>query len=493
MTRIGVLGCLMTNRMPYADATDPVQGSARQHLLCGISYPSMKVRSRRRHDWGAKYSSVAFTTLLLNMTLARAWNVLVMGGSGFRGYPTTDYLARLGHNVTQLSRGKDYWGNMKLLEAQHVTQWNCNRTLTLGDDGYSKVQESGLAACLPLVESTQRFDAVVDFSSKSADQMKQAVKLLKNRVGIYIFMSSHAVYDVSLNKTHSDPLAETDAKRPGRQVSPMDRYALKGRNPIGDAALECEEELLKQYNGGGFPFVALRLASAVGPKENTIRYWLIHLWLRANIALTFPMHLDEGLLDTPISFTYTLDIAPLVVRVISKALNETCCPTHVEGEAFNLAAEETPSQRILYNKIGEPMGLPYVETQVKPTNQSIVLYPDIFSGPVSIAKATDKIGWSPTDLGKALRSVARFYDRIMLDESKYKHERDIMYNKCKKMLGEDGPRFVHWIREYYAERRKKELYDELDDEDDIILYRPDVSTTKNAARRRRRKKKKIEL
>merc|ERR1712226_676402 len=107
-------------------------------------------------------------------------------------------------------------------------------------------------------------------------------------------------------------------------------------------------------------------------------------------------------------------------------------------------------------------------------NKSVVLYPEIVRGPVSNAKALDVLRWSPTDLAKAIRSVARFYDRVMMDEKKYKVERGIMYAKCKKMLGKDGPRFVEWIRAYYAERRKTELYDELDDEDedDILLVRP---------------------
>eukprot|EP00415_Alexandrium_ostenfeldii_P004914 UN4914 len=97
---------------------------------------------------------------------------------------------------------------------------------------------------------------------------------------------------------------------------------------------------MKQYNAGGFPFVVLRLANVLGPKENTIRYWLLHLWARAHIALTMPLHLDESLLQTPISMTYTPDVAQAVVRVIAKSRNEVCCPEHVHGEAFNLACEE---------------------------------------------------------------------------------------------------------------------------------------------------------
>merc|ERR1712046_425895 len=131
------------------------------------------------------------------------------------------------------------------------------------------------------------------------------------------------------------------------------------------------------------------------------------------------------------------------------------------------------------------MGLPYVETQEKDRNSSVVLYPEIVRGPLSITKALDVLRGTPTDLAKALRSVARFYDRVMIDEKKYKHERDLMYTKCKKMLGEDGPRFVSWIRAYYDEKRKTELYDELDDEDE-----DEIVTVRSESKRVRRKRQK---
>merc|ERR1712194_438485 len=206
-----------------------------------------------------------------------------------------------------------------------------------------------------------------------------------------------------------------------------------------------------------------------------------------------PMHVDVDLLETPISLSYTPDIAQAVHRVIAKGLGEMCCAEDVEGQAFNLACEEAPVQRSLYNYIAEPMGLNYVETTEMPHNKSIVLYPEIVRGSMSTTKALEKLRWAPTDLQKAVRSVARFYDRVMLDESKFKWERGIMYKKSKKMLGPDGPQFVSWIQAYYAERRKTELYDELDDEDEdeIVLARPPPE--KNRKRRRRAKDAKTEL
>lgn len=418
------------------------------------------------------------------LPVAQGWSILVLGGTGFRGHLTTEQLVREGHTVTVLSRGFRYWDIFARL-APHITHWRCNRTLERDYGGAYLSESSGLVNCSKLLESNATFDVAVDFSTRKVAELKQAVRLLRGKVSLYIFMSSHAVYDVSKNRTHEDAVWwEADAVRPGREISPLDRWALKEKSVRGDTDLECEEELLKQYNAGGFPYVTLRLANVFGPKENTIRYWLLHLWIKACVGLTLPLHLDTSLKEVPISLTYTPDIAQAVKLSIAKGLQELHAEApgrrSILGEAFNLACEEMPDQRVLYNYIGEPAGMPYVETIDAPPNRSIVLYPDNLRGPVSIAKAQELLRWSPTGLTKALRSVARFYERIMLEGKKHKSEIEYTYRKIQAMMGQDGPRFVEWTRARYAEKRKTELYDELDDEDedDIILARKDVSRKK---------------
>merc|ERR1711865_218719 len=251
---------------------------------------------------------------------------------------------------------------------------------------------------------------------------------------------------------------------------------------------EIEEELAKSFNSGGAPFVALRVGNVIGPKENTIRYWLLHLWVRAHLPLTMPMHLDDTMLENRISLSYTPDIAQAVQRVIARSLGEICCAEKVQGQAFNLAAEQAPTQKVLYELVAEPLHVPYIETQEVFHNHSIVLYPDVYSGAVSAEKAMDVLRWSPTDLAKAIRSVALFYDRVMIENTKYKKEKSMMFDKVKRMLGKkDGPRLTQWINDYYDERRKTDLYDEFDDEeeDDIALVRPDAEKRKTGKQRRK--------
>eukprot|EP00747_Dinoflagellata_sp_TGD_P187069 gnl/TRDRNA2_/TRDRNA2_44548_c0_seq1.p1 gnl/TRDRNA2_/TRDRNA2_44548_c0~~gnl/TRDRNA2_/TRDRNA2_44548_c0_seq1.p1 ORF type:complete len:449 (-),score=78.02 gnl/TRDRNA2_/TRDRNA2_44548_c0_seq1:69-1415(-) len=421
------------------------------------------------------------------------WNVLILGGTGFKGHPTTERLVKEGHNVTVLSRGSSYWGILDDLKGK-INHLKCNRTIDLAYGGAKLSKSSGLVNCTGLQRGQGTYDAVVDFSSRTVDELKQVTELLKRRVGIYIFLSSHSVYTVSKNRSQEEEmemLREEDAIRPGRDVSPLERYALKAKSVSGDNMLECEEHLLEQFNAGGFPFVALRAANVFGPKENTIRYWLLHLWIRAHLALTLPMHLDETMLETPISMTYTLDIASAVVKVIHTSKTEKA--EEIWGQAFNLASEEAPTQRTLYNLVAEPIYVPYVETTEVPNNRSIVLYPEIVRGPISSGKAHEFLRWSSTDLRKALRSVARFYDRVMVDQKKFKWERDSMYEKTKKMLGSDGSRFVSWTRAFYLEKSKTDLYDELDDEDEEELLSsrrdPDLMPKKRKQKARAKKKK----
>ena len=48
--------------------------------------------------------------------------VLVLGGTGFRGHLTTEQLVKDGHNVTVISRGFRYWDIFQRL-APHITHW----------------------------------------------------------------------------------------------------------------------------------------------------------------------------------------------------------------------------------------------------------------------------------------------------------------------------------------------------------------------------------
>lgn len=58
----------------------------------------------------------------LNILSMASPQVLVLGGTGFRGHLTTEQLVRDGHNVTVISRGFRYWDIFQRL-APHITHW----------------------------------------------------------------------------------------------------------------------------------------------------------------------------------------------------------------------------------------------------------------------------------------------------------------------------------------------------------------------------------
>jgi len=72
---------------------------------------------------------------------------------------------------------------------------------------------------------------------------------------------------------------------------------------------------------------------------------------------------------------------------------------------------------------------------MNPSFQPWPRYPDNLRGPVSIAKAQEVLRWSPTTLTKALRSVARFYERIMLENEKHKNEIEYLGSLSWTLLG----------------------------------------------------------
>ena len=109
----------------------------------------------------AIYRTLRWPLLLLSLCCAAAAEaaqtgtgkrVLVFGGNGFIGSATVDRLLADGVNVTLVNRGNSYWDSRERFAAR-VTQVDCDR-------------QNGLRSCRPLaalINTTQRFDAVVDF------------------------------------------------------------------------------------------------------------------------------------------------------------------------------------------------------------------------------------------------------------------------------------------------------------------------------------------
>jgi nucleoside-diphosphate-sugar epimerase len=133
--------------------------------------------------------------LILLLTLVTANNneitkVLLFGGNGFIGsHVTLNLLRQQMHlvNLTIVSRGNWPYDTYDTVQpfVQHIS---CDRY-------YLK----GLKSCDEFMNFIQHnsFDYVVDFSAYEPYVIKDALQILKNKIGLYIYISSDSVYEVS--------------------------------------------------------------------------------------------------------------------------------------------------------------------------------------------------------------------------------------------------------------------------------------------------------
>ena len=111
---------------------------------------------------------------------------------------------------------------------------------------------------------------VLDFSGYEPKWVHDNCQVLKGKVGVYIYISTDSVYEVSIDKPTKRPSLETDAVRPKDE---NEVGLLKKKDPYGHYKLSCEEALAHyQQHKQGFPWVSLRLADVIGPRDTTNRW-----------------------------------------------------------------------------------------------------------------------------------------------------------------------------------------------------------------------------
>ena len=114
-----------------------------------------------------------------------------------------------------------------------------------------------------------RFDVVLDFSGYEPKWVHDNCQVLQGKVGVYIYISTDSVYEVSIDKPTKRPSRETDAVRPKDE---NEVGLLKKKDPYGHYKLSCEEALVHYHtHKQGFPWVSLRLADVIGPRDTTNR------------------------------------------------------------------------------------------------------------------------------------------------------------------------------------------------------------------------------
>jgi nucleoside-diphosphate-sugar epimerase len=224
--------------------------------------------------------------------------VLSFGGNGMIGSAVLHRMIESKeYDITLVSRGNwHYDSNVRI--KPFVEAVVCNRNQVPNCEGCSI---NALKHCDRLVEVVDKakkgFDVVLDFSAYEPKWIHDAIDLLqKKKVGVYIYISSDAVYEVSVPKSIKRLSQEDNAIRP---TDPKLRDKLNAQDPYGNAKFGGEEVLQDQRKDGttGFPWVAFRYADVVGPRDVTRRFAFYHTWLKFYEDIGVPFYLPKKLED----------------------------------------------------------------------------------------------------------------------------------------------------------------------------------------------------
>ncbi|XP_028394571.1 chloroplast stem-loop binding protein of 41 kDa b, chloroplastic-like [Dendronephthya gigantea] len=328
-------------------------------------------------------------------------HILILGGNGFIGGVTTLSLLDNGHHVTLLNRGNPYYDSDKRIKPHASRQINCDR------------EKSLLLECKELIDDETFYDVVIDFTSFSPKHVSQILDALSGRIGLYVFISSEAVYEVSA-KNHTQPSKEGEATRP---VSPNRRQELQKALPYGDQKLACEE-LLMQQTKNGVPYLILRLPIAIGPRDTTYRWWIYQLWIITHDVIRHPVHIPNGVRSDLFSLVHVDDVADVISRIVAMDT------LSIENKVVNLALKEHITLPRVIRDIASYYGIDNVQHEGDDKSTWYV-YPAGTKGPLDISRAQELLEWDPMPWKQAVEKTCEFYHNAMTKDD-YLKEKEIV-------------------------------------------------------------------
>jgi nucleoside-diphosphate-sugar epimerase len=207
--------------------------------------------------------------------------ILVLGGTSFVGRAIVDDALTTGADVALFSRGKT------------GTELFPELTKLVGD------RDTGDYAAL----RDGSWDAVVDVSGYLPRHVGQAMDALGDRVGRYLFISSHAVY-----RRDVGPGATEDAPRrpPVRDVAHTDDL---DNETYGPSKVACEDDVTARY---GERSTIVRAGKVAGPHDpsDMFTYWVRRGARGGRVAL-------PGDPRQPVQVIDSRDLARLVVQLLA--------------------------------------------------------------------------------------------------------------------------------------------------------------------------------
>ncbi|HXM54689.1 MAG TPA: NAD-dependent epimerase/dehydratase family protein [Candidatus Dormibacteraeota bacterium] len=207
--------------------------------------------------------------------------LLVLGGTSFVGRAIVDDALRHAVDVTLFNRGRTgaelFPGVARLVGDRAAGDYE---SLGAGD-----------------------WDAVVDVSGTVPRHVAEAMDALGDRVGRYLFISSHAVYA----RTGVGPGADEEAPRrpPVRHVQRVEEL---DDETYGPSKVACEDDVLARY---GDRATIVRPGKVAGPHDpqDGLTYWVRRGARGGRVAL-------PGRPEQPVQVIDSRDLAALVVRLV---------------------------------------------------------------------------------------------------------------------------------------------------------------------------------
>lgn len=243
--------------------------------------------------------------------------VLLIGGTRFIGHYLALRLVAQGRRVTVLNRGITADGLGPRVER-------------LRADRGSEEFDNALAG--------RRFDAVVDFAAYQPSDVERAVRVLRGKVGHYLFISTGQVYLVK--ESCPRPARESDfegriARRPD-EVEALEEWS------YGVRKRECEEVLVHATD-----FISTRVRiPMVNGERDYYRRLESYLWRLLDGG---PLLVPDGGPEV-CRHVYGLDVADFLASSLGDA--------RLFGRAFNVAQWEAPHLSDLLGLLAEAFGAP---------------------------------------------------------------------------------------------------------------------------------------
>lgn len=216
-------------------------------------------------------------------------SVLILGGTGDIGHFSALALLEAGHGVTVLNRGRT---SDEL--PPDVERLRADRT----DD-----------AAMRAVLAGRDFDLVLDTTTYTGEDARQATELFEGRVGRYVFISSGQVYLVREGATR--PYREEDYPGPVMAAPPTDAPD-HGDWAYGVGKRAAEDTFAVAWTARRFPVTALRLPMVASERDRRGRVQAYIARILDGGPLLIPR--EPGL---PLRHVYVHDVANLMVRLVT--------------------------------------------------------------------------------------------------------------------------------------------------------------------------------